>query len=176
MKPPRHIETNRLLLRPTELGDAAAVLDYQSDPDVTRHLTFPPASDIEEAKAFLDRCARAWREATSFPLAITNKEDDMLLGVIEPQLTGHGIEVGYVLRRSEWNNGYMTEALEAVTSWAFEQPGVFRVWAYVDMDNIASQRVLEKAGFTSEGVLHRWANHVNMSPQPRDAVMYARWR
>ena len=117
-----------------------------------------------------------WHDGDSFPLAITTKSGGENIGMIEPRPTEHGVEVGFVLRRSAWNNGFMTEALEAVTDWALNQPGVFRVWAYIDVDNASSQRVLEKAGFTPEGVLLRWAHHPNVSFDPRDAVMFARWR
>lgn len=175
MDPPGRIETDRLVLRPTELDDATAVFEYQADPEVTRHLTFPPANEVEQATTFLERCARAWQEGVAWPLAITLKGVGDLIGVIEPRPTDHGIEVGYVLRRSAWNNGYMTEALRAVADWALDQPDVFRVWAYVDVDNASSQRVLEKAGFKREGTLHRWARHTNVSPDPRNAVMFAKW-
>lgn len=54
-------------------------------------------------------------------------------------------------------------------------PEVCRVWATCDVDNPASARVLEKAGFTFEGVLHRWNRH-NVSADPRDARVYAIWK
>lgn len=176
MNPPEPIETDRLLLRPTTPSDTIAVFEYQSDVEVTRHLTFPPATDPQQASDFLERCARVWSEQQAFPLALTLRESNRMIGMIEPRPTEHGIEVGYVLRRSAWNNGYMTEALRAVADWALDQPDVFRVWAHVDTDNVASQRVLEKAGFTAEGLLHRWAHHTNLSPEPRDALMFAKWR
>lgn len=56
-----------------------------------------------------------------------------------------------------------------------ELPELWRVWATCDVENTASARVLEKAGFTFEGVLHRWDRH-NISPEPRDARVYAIWK
>jgi [ribosomal protein S5]-alanine N-acetyltransferase len=176
MNPPGRIETKRLVLRATEHDDAAAVLDYQSDREVTRYLTFLPSDNLTQAHAFLERCARVRLDGTAFPLAITIKDDGQMIGIVELRPTQHGIEVGYVLRRSAWNNGFLTEALAAAADWALDQPDVFRVWAYTDVDNVGSQRVLEKAGFAREGVLHRWARHTNMSPEPRDAMAFARYR
>lgn len=176
MRAPPQIETDRLVLREPVLGDTSGVFEYQSDREVTRYLTFPPATEVEEARGFLNRCARVWEEGEAFPLAITIKEAGVLIGMIEPRPTEHGVELGYLLRRSFWGKGYMTEALSAVADWALGQFDVFRVWAYVDTDNVASHRVLEKAGFALEGSLHRWARHTNTSPEPRDALMYAKWR
>jgi RimJ/RimL family protein N-acetyltransferase len=45
------------------------------------------------------------------------------------------------------NRGYATEAAKALVEWAFEQPGVKRITAHCDQDNVASHRVVEKAGF-----------------------------
>lgn len=70
----------------------------------------------------------------------------------------------------------MTEAVRAVTDWTLEKDTSYRVWAYVDVANIASQRVLEKAGMTREGTLHRWAQHPNVSHEPPDSYVYARRR
>jgi RimJ/RimL family protein N-acetyltransferase len=176
MQAPRvPIETARLTLRPPTSDDAEAVFAYQSDPEVALHLTFPPAEDIAEARTFLARCSTVWAEQSAFPLGITVTANGRFIGMIEPRPTSHGVEVGYVLARTEWGKGYMTEALTAVAHLVLAQPSVVRVWAYVDTDNAGSIRVLEKAGFVREGVLHRWAHHPNASPEPRDALMYARW-
>jgi len=170
------IRTDRLILRRPVRDDAAAVFSYSSDPLVTRLLTFPPSTDIAESRAFLARCDRMWSDGSAFPLGITLSDADRLIGMIELHPTDHGVELGYVLARAYWGNGYMPEAVRAVADWALGEPSVMRVSAYCDVDNAASQRVLEKAGFSPEGVLHRFADVPNESAEPRDAVMYARWR
>jgi ribosomal-protein-alanine N-acetyltransferase len=70
----------------------------------------------------------------------------------------------------------MTEAAGAVVNWAVAQPQVYRVWATVDLENRASQRVLEKVGMTREGVLRRWLVAPTLGPVPRDVWCYARIR
>ena len=176
MAAPGELVTERLRLRKPIPEDAVEVLDYKSDPEVTRHLTFPTSTDLADAVRFLDRCEQVWSQATAFPWAITLRDHDELLGLIEARPTDHGIELGYVLRRWAWGNGYMTEAVDAVSQWALAQEDVYRVWAWVDIRNSGSQRVLEKAGMMREATLHRWAQHPNASPEPSDAFMYARWR
>ena len=61
-----------------------------------------------------------------------------------------------------------------VVDWWLKQDDVFRVWATCDVDNPASARVLEKAGFEFEGILRKWDEHPNVAPGRRDALCYSR--
>ncbi|MCB0532712.1 MAG: GNAT family N-acetyltransferase [Lewinellaceae bacterium] len=61
----------------------------------------------------------------------------------------HGeIELGYGTYDAFRGQGYMTEAVQAIAAWAFAQPGVTAILAETNLDNIASQRILEKNKFT----------------------------
>jgi [ribosomal protein S5]-alanine N-acetyltransferase len=66
--------------------------------------------------------------------------------------TAGEVEIGYGVHADFRNRGYATEAARALVEWAFEQPGVKRVTAHCDHDNIPSHRVVEKAGLTQRGV------------------------
>ena len=61
----------------------------------------------------------------------------------------------------------------AIVEWAFQQPTIYRVNATTDIENIASQRVLEKSGMVREGLLRKYIVHPNLSDIPRDSYMYA---
>lgn len=63
------------------------------------------------------------------------------------------VEIGYGIKREYEGQGYMTEAVTAMAKWASEQSGVKYVEAETELDNKASQRVLEKAGFHLNGKL-----------------------
>ncbi len=93
--------------------------------------------------------------------------------MITVRADAHRWELGYVLARSNWGKGYMTEAVKGLVHWAFQQPAIFRVWAVCDVDNLASARVMEKAGMKREGTLRRWSVHPNVSDEPRDSYCYA---
>ncbi|MGI8515371.1 MAG: GNAT family N-acetyltransferase [Acidimicrobiia bacterium] len=170
-----HLETERLALRPATVADAAAVFAYASDPAVSRYLPWAPHVTISDTKKFLSRCEQQWEDRQSFPWVIVLRETGTVEGMIEANITGHRASIGYVLARPMWGLGIATEAAEAVVSALFEHSDVWRVWATCDIDNPASARVLEKAGLTLEGTLHRWDCH-NISPEPRDAFVYAAWR
>ena len=61
------------------------------------------------------------------------------------------VELGYGLRKGYCGNGYMTEAVKAITEWAVSQEGVNCIEAETSPENTASQRVLAKAGFIPTG-------------------------
>jgi RimJ/RimL family protein N-acetyltransferase len=105
---------------------------------------------------------------------ILNKARNQLMGMIELRLEGHRASLGYVLAQPYWGQGYMPEAVQALTQWALDQPDIYRVWAVCDVENIGSARVLEKAGWTREGILRRWIIHPNISATPRDCYCFAR--
>ncbi len=60
-------------------------------------------------------------------------------------------EIGYGIAECCQNQGFATEAVQAVVDWAFRDPDVMAIEAEADPNNIASQRVLEKCGFAPNG-------------------------
>ena len=66
-------------------------------------------------------------------------------------------EIGYGVRSDEWGRGYATEALVALSRWMLTEGGIQRAWLTANVDNVASVRVAEKAGFHREGTLRRAA-------------------
>ena len=93
--------------------------------------------------------------------------------MIDPRLEGPKVGIGYAAAPVHWGKGYVTEATHAVIDWAFRQPSIYRVYATTDVENIASQRVLEKVGMQCEGILRKYILHPNISAIPRDSYMYA---
>ena len=177
MRPPEHLDTLRLSLRPPVLEDAGWIFgSYAQDPDVTRYLVWQPHRNIEETLAYLRRCLSAWEGGSAFPWVITRKGDGQPIGMIEIRRDEHKADIGYVLSKAEWGRGYMSEAAEEIVSWALGQSQLYRVWAVCDVENLASARVLEKAGMEREGVLRRWIKHPNVSREPRDCYCYAKVR
>lgn len=173
-RPPERIETTRLLLRQSREEDAEAIYHgYARDADVTRFLLWPPHTNIQETQGFLQHCRDVWEEGTAFPYAIVNKEDGSMMGMIEMRIDGHRADFGYVLAKPRWGNGYVPEALAALVNWASSQSDIHRVWAYCDVENRASQRVLEKVGMEREGLLRHYAMMPNVADIPRDCYSYS---
>jgi RimJ/RimL family protein N-acetyltransferase len=174
MLPPTTFETNRLIIRQPRLTDCDAIsANYAQDPEAVRYLIWRPHKDIQETEDFLNRCVQAWAEQSEFPWAITLKGTGELIGMVGLRIDGFKADLGYVLGRRWWGNGFATEAVSAIVNWSMSQPTIYRVWAMCDVENAASARVLEKAGMTREGVLRRSTMHPNVSHEPRDSYCYA---
>ncbi len=81
--------------------------------------------------------------------------------------------MGFVVARPYRGRGYTTEAAQPIVGWSLAQPGIYRVSAVCNTENLASTRVLEKIGMQLEGTLRRWDVHPNISDAPRDCLCYA---
>lgn len=80
-------------------------------------------------------------------------------------------ELGYWLAKPYWHRGIMTEAVKKVADYAFKEFGLMRITAHVFAFNIGSARVLEKSGFTCEGLLR---SHYRKDGKVFDGKLYAR--
>jgi ribosomal-protein-alanine N-acetyltransferase len=166
-----------MLLRAPLLEDAADIFDaYGQDAEVARYMTWRPKRRLPEMEGFVAGCVAAWRGDHRRPWVVTRKPSPRAIGMIELRLEGNRAELGYVLARSAWGQGLMSEAARAVVELALAQPGLYRVAANCDVENLASARVLEKAGMVREGLLRRYAVHPNISDEPRDVLLYAKTR
>lgn len=174
MKMPEQIETLRLILRKPQMDDALAVFHgWAQDQEVTRYLTWRPHQRLEQTQKFIQGCLSAWEFETRFPYMLTLKENGEVIGMIDPRIEGPRMGIGYGSARAHWGKGYMTEATRALIDWAFQQPFIYRVYATTDVENLASRRVLEKAGMQCEGILRKHIIHPNLSDIPRDSTIYA---
>ena len=173
-QPPERIETKRLVLRIPRLSDVRTIFDtYTHDPEVTRYLMWRPHTHIDETQQFLVGCLDAWENGKRFPYVITLKGADDAIGMIDFHIHGSTVGLGYMIARPHWGRGYTPEAVQAVIEWAFSQPLIYRVNATCDVENVASARVMEKAGMQREGLLRRYVLHPNISDEPRDCYIYA---
>ncbi len=108
---------------------------------------------------------------------LVNRDRALIVGAFDLRRScAYHLGFGYVLARSSWGQGLMTEALTEVACWALSEPDIWRIGAVCDVDNLASARVMEKAGLTREGLLRRWLLHPNISDQPRDCFSFAKVR
>lgn len=178
-RPPETFITERLTARRPTADDAPAVFAaYASDPEVTRYLSWRHYTEVEPLRAFLGTLVRTWEEDDGghYGWLLCLRGGDAPIGSIGLGIDVHGAAIGYVLARPYWGRGLMAEALRYVAAWALAQPSLHRAWAFCDVENPASARVMEKAGFIREGLLRRWHVCPSIGPEPRDCLVYARVR
>ena len=152
------IETDRLLLRKITLDDAADIFEYASDPEVSTYMSWEPHQSIQETYDYLERVMQRYQEHNPGPWAIVHKRDAKMIGTCSYgswAREDYRAEVGYVLNRRYWGQGYMAEAVRAIVDFGFRKLGMNRIQARCDVPNIGSARVMEKVGMTFEGVLRQ---------------------
>jgi RimJ/RimL family protein N-acetyltransferase len=159
------LQTDRLILRQLTEGDAALLLELDSDPEVLRYVG---PFGLPDEGAYRQRIREAYlpyyaRYAGLGFWAAVEKATGAFLGwfCLRPgpdyrfaREAGFGpgdAELGYRLRRAAWGKGFATEAARALVLRAFEEPGVERVVSSALVPNRASTCVMEKAGLRRLG-------------------------
>lgn len=168
------IETERLILRRCAVEDAEFMYrDWASDPEVTKYLTWPAHTCVEDSRAILQKWVKEYEKNSFYLWAIEPKELGQPIGsisVVETSEEANWVEIGYCIGRSWWHRGYVSEALKALIPFFFEEVGVGRIQARHDPRNIHSGAVMRKCGMTCEGILRR-ADRNNQGIC--DAVIYS---
>jgi RimJ/RimL family protein N-acetyltransferase len=172
----RELETHRLTLRRPVEDDATRLFRaFGSDPEVTRFLTWRPHRSIADAEAAIAQRIQRLSDGTEYSWIVERAGHREAIGIVSAWFSGAEAELGFVLARSHWGQGLMTEAVAAVTEWALSSPGIKRTWATCDVDNLASARVLEKAGLVKCGGFERQIVRPNLSSLPRPSLLFEAW-
>jgi ribosomal-protein-alanine N-acetyltransferase len=140
-------------MRPSDLDDLFA---YGSDPEVTRYTGWTAYRSIDDARPFLDRTLERYALGLPCDWAIEHRIDGCMIGTagfIWWESHEFAAEIGYALARPYWNQGIITEVVHAIVRFGWHQMELNRVQAHCEVENLASQRVLEKCGFRYEGTL-----------------------
>ncbi|PWA89372.1 acyl-CoA N-acyltransferases (NAT) superfamily protein [Artemisia annua] len=142
--------SNSLTLRPFKLSDADDILEYFSDDQVTKFLYMETITTKDEALAYITNVC--------MPLPYMSIcINDRSIGGVSFNHEGHKAEIGYCLARKYWGQGIATQALKMAVKMVLKDfPEIVRLQALTDVENIGSQRVLEKAGFKNEGLLRKY--------------------
>lgn len=166
------LDCSEFCVRSYRSDDLEALVRYANNPRVAANLRdrFPHPYTLEDGEEWLYAGLRQDPEV-SFALAT----EEELIGTIGLSLGedvyAHSAEVGYWLGEPYWGRGIATRALGAFSDWAFADFGLLRLHAYVFENNVASMRVLEKAGFEREG---RQRRAVVKSGRVMDQLLYGR--
>ena len=160
------------MVRSWREGDAVPLQRYADNRKIWLNLRdlFPHPYTLEDARWWVAR-APAQDPETSFAIATADEPIGGIGLVLGEDVNRYSAELGYFLAEPFWGQGITTTAVSAFTDWAFERYSLNRIFATPFAGNTASERVLEKAGFTREGVLKNAAvkNRLLL-----DQMMYAK--
>jgi RimJ/RimL family protein N-acetyltransferase len=163
-----YLETERLVLRELTGDDLDDLVALDSDPAVMHYVTGGRPTSREEMR---DDVLPFWLgfhergEPFGFFAAIERATGRFLGWFHLRPRTGpsprDGVELGFRLHRSAWGRGYATEASRALIRKAFTELGVERVYAETMAVNVASRRVMEKAGLRYVRTFHAdWPDRI----------------
>jgi RimJ/RimL family protein N-acetyltransferase len=146
--------TERIALRRFVAGDAGDLLRLDSDPRVMRYINGGKPSTPAEIAAAMKRIPRVYE---LYPGLGTWRAERRDTGAYIGWFTFKyvpktpEIEVGYRLLHGAWGQGFATEGASALVRYGFETLGLYRIIGVTHPGNVASQRVLQKAGLASRG-------------------------
>jgi RimJ/RimL family protein N-acetyltransferase len=161
------LRDEELLLRPPTEADVPAIVAACQDPDLARFIPgFPSPYRAGDARGWL--ASRRNAEGSRTFLIVEESSGD-LYGAIEVRLGEIG-SIGYWIAKEARGRGVATRATQLLARWAVTEGGVERLELTTHPENVASQRVAEKAGFTREGVLR---GHTRFREGRRDSVMFS---
>ena len=180
---PMPIKTPRIVLRPPQPGDGAIVNAAIIESFHELHAFMPWAQEIPlpvESEEFVRQAAANWivkkNEEPYLPLFMFDIKTGEFIGA-----TGYHhinwnvpcLETGYWIRTSYSGKGLMTEAINALTQYAFKELQVKRIAITCDITNTQSKKIPERLGYTLEGIMK--CDRRTMTGELSDTLKYARY-
>lgn len=150
------LETERLILKQIKIDDVNDLYVIISDEEVARYEYFYPVKSVDEAGKFIKRYLEEFQDEDEITWGLYLKSTNRLIGTCcmgDFVKSAMRSEIGYSVARDMWNKGFATEAISKLLEYGFENIGLNRIEATITPGNEASVRVLEKLGFTQEGIV-----------------------
>lgn len=168
------LTTPRLTLRPVTLADLSTTHAYAGDLENTRYMMFLPYEDEAETAAMLRDAEAQWRmdapERYEFAVCLEGKHIGGLTLYMQQDRTE--AELGWVLHKDYWRQGYVTEAAQALMELA-RTLGVKRLFACCDSENVGSYKTMAKLGMRHVATGTR--TNRSMGDEPRVELVYETW-
>ena len=166
IKKPKHISSERLILRPIVIEDLEVIQNYSIDTEWHRFLDFHTKESVEE---FVTKAVNSpWEEHARFSIMFDNH---MVGGVgLYIEMKEKRAEIGYSLSKNYWGKGIIPEAVTRVIKYGFEEMKLEKIFAQTDLRNTPSQAVMKKMNMTNEGTFRK---HSIAQNKRRDIVYYS---
>ena len=163
------IETDRLILRELRLSDAEAFFAMDNNPNVHRYLWNKPTQKIEETLEIITFVRKQYLDNGIGRFAIISKETKEFMGWAGLKFNTEMVnnktnfyDIGYRLDEKFWGRGYASETSFAWVQYAFETLKIKTIEAATHIENVASNRILQKIGmqfteqYQEDGVSWNW--------------------
>ncbi|HCX63559.1 MAG TPA: N-acetyltransferase [Clostridiales bacterium] len=168
------LTTNRLILRRFTVDDTEAVYNnWTSDSEISMYMRWQHHKNIGETESKINDWLTRYANKNFYQWAITFKDSDEPIGAIGLFVVNEGDMRGdfaYSISRRYWGMGIASEAFKEVLKFAFEIVGFNRIESYHSINNLASGKVMQKAGMKLEGLARqKYKSNVGFE----DSYMYS---
>ena len=156
-------------LRDVKLSDTEAIHSYASLDEVSKYQGWGPNS-LEDTEEHVKMVMHS--DDTHYHKVIVDQQSDKVIGAIEMTIdknNGSG-EIGYILHPDFWGRGIATHAVNQLLDYGFNELKLNRISATADKRNKGSERVMQKAGMTKEGLLRE---NILLKDGYRDTLVYS---
>jgi RimJ/RimL family protein N-acetyltransferase len=142
-------------LRRLAAADVDDVADLIADPTTLRYTRVPEPPPEGFARGWYERYEQGRETGAKEAFAIVGDDGAFLGLALAPAIDDEAAEaeLGYIVAAHARGRGVASEALRQLSSWAFEERGIQRAYLLIDVDNAASSKVAERAGYRFEGVM-----------------------
>lgn len=166
------LKDGRIGMRCWQEADVECIRLASTDPEIPKGTTVPPAFTTAEGLTFIHRQWARVQNGEGVTQAVVETHSDRAIGLmwvaLRPQPHVGGL--GYWIVPPERGQGVATAAVRLITPWALDALNLRRLEAWVEPENLASQRVLRNAGFRQEG---RLRNFLNTESGVSDALVFS---
>ncbi len=153
------LETTRLILRQLHSSDAPAIFHYFSKDEVMKYYDLETFTELEQAENIISLFNERFLAKQGIRWGITHKADDVVIGTCgyhNVNKEHSKAEIGYELSPEYWQQGIMSEAIQAIVAFGFSQWNLNRIEAFINPENEGSRKLLTKMGLREEGFLKEY--------------------
>lgn len=177
-RPPEIIESDELLWRPPEPGDAQALFtEMFGDPETMRHVTYPLHRTLDDTRAFIALSEMEWKCGGQARWVLQDKATGRITALVELKPQPPRAEIGVMISRRGGARRRRAglDSLRKFLRWLIAQPQIFRVFACCAVDGDAHS-AMERLGFTLEARLTNYECRPNLLMPAGDSYLYAMTR
>ncbi len=152
------LSSNRFELIEIKESHLKNIFELYSDKKVTEYFDLLPLENINEAEKEIRFYQNRFQNKEGIRWGISFKGTSEIIGTLgfNKIINGHKARLGYDLQSKHWGKGYMTEALNTIIRYGFDELNINRIEAEVMLGNIGSEKLLTKLNFLKEGTLRQW--------------------
>lgn len=145
------ITTQRLTLKPLGTEHFQTAKGYSLDYENTKYMCHLPHETSEETMDFLTRVEAEWKKEKPQYYEFAILYESKHIGAVSIYFENSAGELGWILNKKYWGNGFAYEAAKAVVEYFAANMGTAHFVAHCDAENIASYKIMERLGMTKTG-------------------------